>query len=273
MTDNESRERNRRATDLSLDERVRTGARTLARKVHRYASFFNPVRILKLERDKEQHYEEARTDSLTGLKNRRYYEEKLAELTERCERGEVQTYSVAIIDIDYFKEINDRYGHAAGDTVLQELAEEFTKELSNILKTELRTKPRTEGKLSDIVAKYDRKEEEPSDLVLARYGGEEFVVILPETNLEQAKIAMERVRKKIEETIIKYSLEVEEIYGGARDIDITRTISVGIGQYVDGKRPEDVVSQADERLYRAKALGRNRVVITDANVEQTEMGV
>jgi len=272
MPDNELRQRNRRETDPhSLDVLVITGVRTLAKKVQRYATFFNPARILKLERDREQYYKEARTDALTGIGNRRFYEEKGQKLDDLCTQGELQTYSIAVIDVDFFKEVNDKYGHDVGDKVLKGLADEFARELSNILKTELRTELRKTTKLPDFVARYDKKEDEPTDLVVARYGGEEFVVMLPETNIDQAKIAMERVRKRIEGTVIKYQMKVEEIYGGQRGIDITRTISVGVAEKEANKTYEEVFSDADLRAYMAKSMGRNRVVNQDIGGKQLEL--
>lgn len=106
------------------------------------------------------------TDKLTGLKNRRYFQEKLEEQIINFER-KGKTFSLLIIDIDHFKLVNDTYGHQTGDIVLEQLA--------------------------SILKDFSRPEDAP-----ARYGGEEFVLILPKIDIAKSKIMAERLRQRIE---------------------------------------------------------------------------
>jgi len=125
-----------------------------------------------------------------------------------------------MMDIDYFKSVNDSYGHHAGDHYLVEFAK--------VLREEVR--------LVDYVG---------------RWGGEEFIILLPKTNVEQAKGLAERLR---------YAVEVMQIESG-RGL-ISRTVSIGIASAQSGKMDVDeIIRQADEAMYRAKQEGGNRVVI------------
>jgi diguanylate cyclase (GGDEF)-like protein len=159
------------------------------------------------------------TDALTGLLNRRYLEERLSEELERSKRHRFPV-SFLMLDIDNFKEYNDRFGHPAGDIALEMTAQ--------CLKTALRT--------ADVAS---------------RYGGEEFSVLLPQTNLAEAHIIAERIRHRVEHTSFPHR---ESQPGGAV------TISIGIstfGAKVD--TPETMIDAADQALYRAKSRGKNRV--------------
>lgn len=115
------------------------------------------------------------TDALTGLYNRRHFEDNLEREFLRAVRYD-NNLSFAIIDIDYFKKVNDTYGHSAGDYILKEIAY--------------------------LISQTFRK----TDMVF-RYGGEEFAVIITETSLEKAVIPLERLRKTIEETVFKFKDE------------------------------------------------------------------
>ena len=123
------------------------------------------------------------------------------------------------IDVDNFKEINDTYGHSAGDMVLSETGEIF----------------RRWARQTDICC---------------RYGGEEFAVILPDTGLEDGKLACERLRKMVGEHLFEYEASQFKV-----------TISIGVAEYSGSQdqSPRDLVKRADEALYRAKNEGRNRV--------------
>lgn len=112
------------------------------------------------------------TDGLTGLYNRRYFQQSLDREFARAKRYNT-SLSLFMLDIDHFKKINDNYGHQFGDKVLSEI--------SKIIKNSLR---RTD--------------------YIARYGGEEIIAILPETDMKKAAIPIERLRKTIEENIFKY---------------------------------------------------------------------
>lgn len=164
--------------------------------------------------------EMAITDALTGLHNRRYMETHLAALTEQAaQRG--KPIAVLIVDIDFFKAINDGHGHDAGDDVLREFALRIRKAIRNI------------------------------DLA-CRYGGEEFVIVMPETDMAVATMVAERLRRRI-------AGEAFPIQQGARNLDVT--ISIGIAALAGPQDDAaQMLKRADQALYRAKRDGRNRVV-------------
>ncbi len=163
--------------------------------------------------------EMAITDPLTGLYNRRYMESHVGTLVEQASaRG--KPLAMLVLDIDYFKSINDSYGHDAGDDVLREFAVRVRKSIRGI------------------------------DLA-CRYGGEEFVVVMPETDLAVATMVAERLRRRI-------AGEPFPVQQGSRGLDVT--ISVGIATLGRGDSAASVIKRADQALYRAKRDGRNRVV-------------
>jgi two-component system cell cycle response regulator len=164
--------------------------------------------------------EMAITDALTGLFNRRYMETHLATLVEQAAaRG--KPIAVLVVDIDYFKAVNDNHGHDAGDDVLREFALRIRKSIRNI------------------------------DLA-CRYGGEEFVIVMPETDMAVATMVAERLRRRI-------ASEPFAIQQGARNLEVT--ISIGIAARGDsGDNAAAILKRADTALYRAKRDGRNRVV-------------
>ena len=168
--------------------------------------------------------EMAITDPLTGLHNRRYLESHIGTLAEQAaSRG--KPLALMILDIDFFKSVNDTYGHDAGDDVLREFATRIRKSIRGI------------------------------DLA-ARYGGEEFVIVMPETDLHVAGIIAERLRRSI-------ASEPFSIEKGTKRIEVT--ISVGISMLEEKNEPvADVLKRADQALYRAKHDGRNRVVVSAA---------
>jgi two-component system cell cycle response regulator len=163
--------------------------------------------------------EMAITDALTGLYNRRYMESHVGTLIEQAvSRGKPLT--VLVLDIDYFKSINDSWGHDAGDDVLREFALRIKKSIRGI------------------------------DLA-CRYGGEEFVVVMPETDLAVATMVAERLRRRI-------ASEPFPIQQEARAVEVT--ISIGIATLGRDEDAARVFKRADQALYRAKRDGRNRVV-------------
>lgn len=178
----------------------------------------------RLRDNVQQSLEMAITDGLTGLHNRRYMESHLGTLVEQAAmRG--KPLSVLILDIDFFKSVNDTYGHDAGDEVLREFAARVRKNVRGI------------------------------DLA-CRLGGEEFVVIMPDTDAGVASIVAERIRARV-------AGEPFPIQKGARGIDIT--VSIGMAQRRTSDDGADVViKRADQALYRAKRDGRNRVVLDAA---------
>jgi two-component system cell cycle response regulator len=163
--------------------------------------------------------EMAITDSLTGLYNRRYMESHVGTLVEQAAaRG--KPLAVLVLDIDYFKTVNDTHGHDAGDDVLREFALRIRKSIRGL------------------------------DLA-CRYGGEEFVVVMPETDLAVATMVAERLRRRI-------ASEPFAIQNGARTIEVT--ISIGIAVLGPNDDAGAIIKRADQALYRAKRDGRNRVV-------------
>jgi two-component system cell cycle response regulator len=163
--------------------------------------------------------EMAITDALTGLYNRRYMESHVGTLVEQA-AARNKPLAVLVLDIDYFKSINDTHGHDAGDDVLREFALRIRKSIRGL------------------------------DLA-CRYGGEEFVVVMPETDMAVATMVAERLRRRI-------ASEPFPIQKGARAIEVT--ISIGIAALGPGDTPAAIIKRADQALYRAKRDGRNRVV-------------
>lgn len=158
------------------------------------------------------------TDELTETWNYRYFVAKLMEEKKRAVRYNLPL-SIIMVDIDWFKKLNDSYGHEAGNAVLREL--------SRIIKSCIRD--------TDI---------------FARYGGEEFVIILPQTPLAEARVIGERIREKVEKTVMEVGLPGK----------VKITVSVGVSAYPEnGKSQEELVSVADQALYRAKGSGKNVV--------------
>ena len=164
--------------------------------------------------------EMAITDALTSLYNRRYMETHLSTLVEQAaSRG--KPIAALVLDIDYFKSVNDTYGHDAGDDVLREFAIRLRKSIRNI------------------------------DLA-CRYGGEEFVIVMPETDVGVATMVAERLRRRI-------ATEPFAIQQEMRLLDVT--ISIGIAALQGPTdTAAAILKRADQALYRAKRDGRNRVV-------------
>lgn len=163
------------------------------------------------------------TDGLTGLYTRTHFIERLQEEIDRSKTNAIPI-TVAIIDIDYFKKVNDTYGHLAGDT--------FLKQLSNILRRRFRTVD-----------------------VLSRYGGEEFAVLMCHTTIHESYKILEEVRKMVEEE--KFFMPIESY----RPIQIRKTISIGIAQLTNEQTPDEIIKKADDALYTAKKQGRNQTCI------------
>ncbi len=164
--------------------------------------------------------EMATLDELTGLYNRRYFMEALERERSRAERHG-KALSLCMMDLDFFKRVNDKLGHRAGDLVLADVGR--------------------------IIREWSRQSDLP-----CRYGGEEFAVILPETHLEGARIACERLRLLVAENQVPW-----------RTGPIQITVSIGVAQ--NRKNVKDsirkLIDRADEALYRAKETGRNRVEV------------
>jgi diguanylate cyclase (GGDEF)-like protein len=172
----------------------------------------------------EQLTELASTDELTGLPNRREVNRRLREEARRARRYG-QSLSIAILDLDHFKRVNDTFGHPFGDRVLRDVAE------------------------------LGRRLCRDTDL-MGRFGGEEFIFILPLTSRSNAVLIMERIREAISST------EVCDPVAGYR---VRMTASIGIANIPkDADDEESLLIRADEALYLAKSGGRNRVVSNTA---------
>lgn len=172
------------------------------------------IEVLKME---ETLKSMAYGDSLTGLANRRATVMRFEEEASLARRRQAP-FTVMLFDIDFFKKVNDTYGHQAGDAVLKHVAA--------------------------ILTAAKRQED-----LLGRVGGEEFVLLLANTGMEGAKVIAERMRELVADALLQYE--------GKR---IAVTISGGLAEFPeDGGGWDRIFSKADERLYRAKAEGRNRI--------------
>ncbi|KAB2966073.1 MAG: sensor domain-containing diguanylate cyclase [Thermoanaerobaculia bacterium] len=184
---------------------------------------------LRLRERNESLSEFATTDALTGLPNRRQFDQTLETEWRRATRGEAP---IAIIlgDIDYFKRLNDTAGHQRGDVVLAEVAEVLRGAFT---------------RAGDLAA---------------RYGGEEFVVVLPDTPLETAAELAEQARARIEARAIEHP---------ASQLGPVVTLSMGVASVVPGLGgdPALLLAEADAALYRAKARGRNRVELAGGELQ------
>jgi diguanylate cyclase (GGDEF)-like protein/putative nucleotidyltransferase with HDIG domain len=160
----------------------------------------------------------ARLDGKTELYNARYFATALASELERAKRFG-RPLSIILADLDLLREVNNTYGHLAGDAVLRGVAD--------VLREQMR----------------------PFD-VAGRFGGEEYSVALPEAGHEDALAIAERIRKAVAETPFRLPGDGGEVYA---------TLSIGVATYPQNETVEDLIHQADLALYRSKALGRNRV--------------
>lgn len=160
----------------------------------------------------------ASRDALTGIYNYRYFSERLDHEWTRAIRYE-KPLSLIMIDLDFFKSVNDNFGHLVGDEVLREIAD--------LLQSQTRE--------TDIVA---------------RYGGEEFVIILPETHFQDAYVVSEKLRDEVEKAVFT---------GGGTEHKINLTLSLGVANYPSSAASKsDLIYQADQALYEAKSK-RNAV--------------
>ena len=161
----------------------------------------------------------ARTDFLTGISNRRNAIDKMqAELSRINRSGE--SISLLMVDVDNFKNINDVYGHECGDYVLKHMVD----------------------LIQSVLRKYD---------MMARWGGEEFLIILPRTDINQAKIVAEKISTCVRSQTFNYQ---------GRSFIVT--ITVGVAQYQAGEDLDSVIKRADEAMYCGKKSGKNCVIIS-----------
>ena len=172
-------------------------------------------RVRTLEDELRRLSDEVSTDALTGVANRRGLQAAFDIERARCERSG-KPLAIGLLDIDNFKRLNDTLGHTAGDQALVALAK------------------RVEGSLR------------PTDKV-ARYGGEEFVVLLPETNMEEAQVTLSRLQRALTQSLFMH--ENKQVFV---------TFSAGVSLFRTGERLDETLERADEGLYEAKRSGKNR---------------
>lgn len=173
----------------------------------------------ELKRDLDQVRREAMTDGLTGLTNRKSFDERIVQTAAQCEI-ESKIFTLLLLDIDHFKTFNDNFGHQVGDQVLRLVAKTLT----------------------DGVKGRD---------TAARYGGEEFAIILPETTIEGGKKVAESLRKAIADKEVVNRTTGEQLG--------RITISIGVAEYFSSETTSDLIDRADAALYTAKHNGRNQV--------------
>ena len=182
-------------------------------------TLYNAFLFSQIEDEKTRLEKMAITDYLTGIYNIRYFHHRMIEEFSRAERYGTPI-SCLMLDIDYFKKINDSYGHRIGDLVLKELASQLKK--------------------------HTRKSD-----VLARYGGEEFIILLPQTSAEGAVMEAERIRNAIKLHAFK-SMKSQE--------RLTISIGISTFPSSKIKTHDELISRSDDALYEAKKRGRDRAV-------------
>lgn len=183
------------------------------------------IKMVEYYKKAEQLKELSITDSLTEVYNKRYFYERLTEEIHRSERYNF-IFSIALFDIDDFKLFNDTEGHLAGDMILKDIATIAHKSLR-------------------------------SNDIICRFGGEEFVVLMPQTEKEEAFIVAERIRNNVKEFLTR---PWEKFPGQSI------TVSIGVSTFPeDGKDNESLINNADIALYKAKAEGKNKTVLYSKN--------
>jgi len=174
-------------------------------------------------------------DELTGTYNRRHIIHILEQEQLRAQRTG-RGFCISLMDLDHFKDVNDRLGHLAGDDVLRQFAERVMGEVRHL----------------DQVAR-DGADSEGEEQ-FGRYGGEEFLLVMPETSLDGALVCVERIRQKVADAIFR---------AGGNSLPLT--VSCGMTAYRPGEDMRATLARADQALYRAKERGRNRVEIESAD--------
>ncbi len=170
---------------------------------------------------------QATVDPLTGLFNRREFRNRLSGEWARFKRHRRAT-SLVMLDIDWFKKVNDTYGHECGDSVLQTLGA--------------------------ILRGQQRRHD-----VACRYGGEEFIVLLPETLLDAAFLVAEGMRKRVSSHVFRYK---------DLRLNVTVSLGVAGALEQNPANEDDFINMADKALYRSKADGRNRTVVLEPNTDR-----
>ena len=207
--------------DLSIEHAYEIGASDYITKPFRHRELLARVgNALRIQELQEELRLLASIDPMTRLYNRRYFT-TMADKILKLARREKNPLSLAILDIDRFKRINDTYGHLAGDRVITALSEK-------------------------LMSRYRE-----SDL-LCRFGGEEFVILMPNTELDVAALLAERTRKEVEKLQVPYN---------GKTISMTVSIGVSQVDLENEETLDPVLKRADDALYIAKKQGRNQVHI------------
>lgn len=187
----------------------------------------------ELKRDMDRVRQEAITDSLTGLANRKAFDDHITRMIHDSDE-EGKGFTLLLLDIDHFKSFNDNFGHQVGDQVLRLVARTLT----------------------DGIKGRD---------VAARYGGEEFTILLPDTNLDAGIVVAEGLRKALANKEI-VNRSNGELLGRI-------TMSVGVAQHYKGEDIEKIIERADAALYTAKHNGRNQVAAAPTPHERHMAGI
>jgi diguanylate cyclase (GGDEF)-like protein len=184
------------------------------------AAFVHNREMMLLKADNAMLRHQAMVDKLTGIPNRRHFEEVMQQEWARALRRGA-ALSLFLLDVDHFKACNDQFGHDVGDAILRQVAQHLTRGLR------------------------------PGDIG-ARYGGEEFVVLLPDTGEEGAVAVAERIRHRIQLSPMQHYVD---------DACSHLTVSIGVATVIpdEASVPSQLITAADQALYRAKREGRNRV--------------
>jgi len=216
------------AQRINVERRLRFEAQTetlqATRKLNEELEQRVSERTIELENLNQRLQELSDTDQLTGLKNRRYLEQRLKEEWARALRQR-QSLALVMIDIDHFKSINDTHGHIAGDVCLQQVAQ--------LIGDGLRW---------------------PADIA-ARYGGEEFCMVLPQTNGSDAVSVAERVRTQVEKAIVTIN---------NTNLAVTISCGVFAAVPDDSLSADELVRRADMALYQSKRAGRNNTTLSES---------
>jgi diguanylate cyclase (GGDEF)-like protein len=210
-------------------------ARREIEDLKKLVSVANSDKIETLIKEVQKYKELSLTDHLTGLFNKRYFHTRLVEEVTRAKRS---SYEISLIfcDIDYFKRVNDRFGHHMGDEVLRKTAQILRGGADEL----------------NIISRLRKSD------IIARYGGEEFVIILPETGKQGAAIAAERLRQEVENYTFRLDGE-----------DVHITMSFGVAELSpEDKDHTEIIKNADYAMYKAKNRGRNRVIVYPSDEDQ-----
>lgn len=189
-----------------------------------------------MDNDIKALYDEIKMDGLTSLYNRKFLDKHLNEIVHKCKQNKIPCV-IMMLDIDDFKNINDKYGHTIGDQAL--------KMVSNIIKK----------KGEEYLLKKNR-----GNFFPARYGGEEFCIVLENFELNESVELAEKIRSGIE----KYNFVIRNGEGKVVEDGIKITLSIGLAQLREDIGGDSWIERADQALYMAKSLGKNRVEVYKA---------